>query len=123
MIKTLTKKNLAAENRKLSIKAIKDIIGNDTNPIIYTLARSVRSGAYGVSVDLSLIYLKDSSPWNLTYYAGDVLGRKVKTKEGYNIITNTGGGMDLGFDLVYSLSCYLYEGQDRAGYVLKHRWL
>jgi len=31
--------------------------------------------------------------------------------------------MDLGFNVVYNLSSVLYAGQDRAGYVLKHRWL
>jgi hypothetical protein len=29
----------------------------------------------------------------------------------------------MGFHLVYSLSSVLYAEQDRAGYVLSHRWL
>ena len=121
--KTLSKAATRELNKASAIKSVRDILAGDDKPVIYTLARAVRSGGYGVSVDLSLIYLKDNKPWNFTYYAGEILGRKVKSKEGYNIITNTGGGMDLGFDIVYSLSCYLYEGQERAGYVLSHRWL
>lgn len=123
MTKTLTKATAKELDKANAIKSVKDILAGDDNPVIYTLARDVRSGGYGVSVDLSLIYLKDNKPFNLTYYAGEILGLKVKSKEGYNVITNTGGGMDLGFDIVYSLSCYLYEGQERAGYVLSHKWL
>jgi len=119
----LSKKDQALADKAAAIESIKQIIAGDPKPVIYTLARSTRSGSYGISQNISLIYLKNSEPWNLTYYAGQILGLKVKNCDGYNVINNTGGGMDLGFDLIYSLSCYLYAGADRAGYVLSHRWL
>lgn len=119
----LSKKDQAAADQAAAIESVKQIIAGDPKPVIYTLARSTRSGSYGISQNISLIYLKNGEPWNLTYYAGQILGLKVKNCDGYNVINNTGGGMDLGFDLVYSLSCYLYAGADRAGYVLSHRWL
>ena len=102
----------------------REILAGDDKPVLYTISRRTKSaGQNGTSLDLSLFYLKDSAAWNLTYYAGLILGLKVKNLDGYNIINNTGGGMDLGFDLVYALSSYLYEGEHRAGYKVAHRWL
>jgi hypothetical protein len=119
----LTKHDKYLLDQAAGIESIKAIIAGDPKPVIYTIARRIRSGAYGISQDIALVYLKGGEPWNLTYYAGQILGLKVKNCDGYNAINNTGGGMDLGFDLVYSLSSYLFAGQDRAGYVLSHRWL
>ena len=122
-VKPKSKAAIAEIERLESIAIILEIIAGDPKPVIYTVARDTRSGGYGISLDLSLFYIKEGTPWNLTYYTGKVLGLRVESKEGYNIITNTGGGMDLGFDLVYSLSSYLYQGEDRAGYKLSHRSL
>ena len=111
-------------DREKAITYLREILAGDDKPVIYTVARRTNSaGQNGTSQDISIFYFKDNSPWNLTYYAGLILGLKVKNLNGYNIINNTGGGMDLGFDLVYSLSSYLYEGVDRAGYKVSHRWL
>jgi hypothetical protein len=119
----LTKKQQAELDRANALESVRGILGGDNKPVIYTLARRTSSGGYGISKDISLFYFSNGTPWNLTYYAALILGRKVKLSDGYNSINNTGGGMDLGFDLVYALSSYLYAGQDRAGYVLSHRWL
>ena len=119
----LTKHDRYLLDQAAGIESIKQIIAGDPKPVIYTIARRTSSGGYGISQDIALIYLKGGEPWNLTYYAGQVLGLKVKNCDGYNAINNIGGNMDLGFDLVYALSSYLYAGQDRAGYVLSHRWL
>lgn len=119
----LTKKQQAELDRAHALESVKGILGGDNKPVIYTIARRESSGGYGISQDISLFYFSNGTPWNLTYYAALILGRKVKLSGGYNTINNSGGGMDLGFDLVYGLSSYLYAGQDRAGYVLSHRWL
>lgn len=112
------------DDKDQAISYLKEILAGDDKPVIYTVSRRTRSaGQNGTSVDLSLFYFKNNLPWNITYYAGLILGLKVKNLDGYNIINNTGGGMDLGFDLVYSLSSYLYQGENRAGYKLTHRWL
>ena len=122
-IKPLTKKAAAELDKAAAIESVLSIIAGDPKPVIYTLARRTSSGGYGISQDISLIYLKGGEPWNLTYYTGKILGRKVKLSDGYNTINNTGGGMDLGFDLVYGLSLYLFHSEDRAGFKLGHRWL
>ena len=119
----LTKKAQAELDRANALESVKGILGGDNKPVIYTVSRRTSSGGYGISQDISLFYFSNGTPWNLTYYAALILGRKVKISDGYNTINNTGGGMDLGFDLVYGLSSYLYAGQDRTGYVLSHRWL
>ena len=123
-INGLIAKNARLTDKDKAIAYVREILAGDDKPVIYTISRRTRSaGHYGISLDLSLFYLKDSAAWNLTYYAGLILGLKVKNLDGYNIINNTGGGMDLGFDLVYALSSYLYEGEHRAGYKVSHRSL
>jgi len=116
--------NARLTDKDKAITYVKEILAGDDKPVIYTISRRTRSaGQNGTSADLSLFYLKGSAAWNLTYYAGLIIGLKVKNLDGYNVINNTGGGMDLGFDLVYALSSYLYEGEHRAGYKVSHRWL
>ena len=122
-ITKLTKKAQAELDRAGALESVKGILGGDNKPVIYTVSRRTTHGGYGTSQDISLFYFSNGTPWNLTYYAALILGRKVKLSDGYNSINNVGGGMDLGFDLVYALSSYLYRDHDRAGYVLTHRWL
>jgi hypothetical protein len=61
--------------------------------------------------------------YNITWHASNVLGDKLHDRGGHRVLKLQGGGMDLGFNVVYNLSSVLYAGQDRAGYVLKQRWL
>lgn len=53
---------------------------------------------------------------HLDYLAADVLGRKGANGEG---VKCTGAGMDMGFELVYSLAQALYGD----GYALSQRWI
>ena len=119
----LTKHDKYLLDQAAGIESIKQIIAGDPKPVIYTIARRTSSGGYGISQDIALVYLKGGEPWNLTYYAGQILGLKVKNCDGYNAINNTGGGMDLGFNLVYNLSAVIYKDLNRGGYHLNHRWL
>ena len=61
--------------------------------------------------------------FNITYHAAKALGWKLMDRDGSRVIKVEGGGMDMGFHLVYSLSSVLFAGQDRAGYILNHRSL
>lgn len=123
LTKPLTKKAAAELERSESIEQLKKLFNGDDKPVIYTVARKIRDGANGTSVELSLFYLKNNDIYNITYYTGKVLGRKVKNTGGYNTINNSGGGMDLGFDIVYGLSSHLFYGEERGGNKLSHRWL
>ena len=93
---------------------------------VYTVLRGASSSGLTQYVSLMVPGLDhEGKPdlYNITWHASNVLGDKLHDKNGHRVIKVQGGGMDLGFHLVYSLSSVLYAGQDRAGYVLYHRWL
>ncbi len=87
---------------------------------VYTLRRRISSS--GLTHDISLYVVNNNKLENITYYAAHALGERLIESAGYRAIRQQGGGMDMGFNLVYNLSSVLYAGQDRAGYVLKHEW-
>ena len=93
---------------------------------VYTVLRGASSSGLTQYVSLMVPGLDhEGKPdlYNITWHASNVLGDKLYDKHGHRVIKLQGGGMDLGFHVVYSLSSVLYAGQDRAGYVLSHRWL
>jgi len=93
---------------------------------VYTVSRGVSSSGLTHYVSLMVPGLDhEGKPdlFNITWHASNVLGDKLHDKHGHRVLKLQGGGMDLGFNVVYNLSSVLYAGQDRAGYVLKHRWL
>lgn len=88
---------------------------------IYTACHKASSS--GLSQDIALYVADGETIANITYYAAHALGYKLVEASGHRAIRQTGGGMDLGFNLVYNLSSVLFHGQERAGYVLKHAWI
>lgn len=93
---------------------------------VYTVLRGASSSGLTQYVSLMVPGLDhEGKPelYNITWHASNVLGDKLHDKNGHRVIKLQGGGMDLGFHVVYSLSSVLYAGQDRAGYVLSHRWI
>jgi hypothetical protein len=121
MTKTLSKRALKELERDESIERLRGIFDGDDKPMIYTILRHV--SASGMSRDISLIYIKGNSVYHLNYSVAHALGDRLVSRNGSDAIRVHGTGMDMGFHLVYSLSSVLYAGQDRAGYVLSHRWL
>ena len=117
-LKGITDKELSAQ------RLLSDYL-NETNTV-YTVLRGVSSS--GLTQYLSLMvagldYAGKPDVFNVTWHASNVLGEKLHDRDGHRVLKLQGGGMDLGFNVVYNLSSVLYAGQDRAGYVLKHRWL
>jgi hypothetical protein len=121
MTKTLSKRALKELDRVESIERLRAILDGDDKPMIYTILRHVSDS--GMSRDISLIYVKGKSVYHLNYSVAQALGDRLVSRNGSDAIRVHGTGMDMGFHLVYSLSSVLYAGQDRAGYVLSHRWL
>ena len=119
--KPLSKKALKELEKNESIARLLKLIGDDKKPVIYTILRGVSSS--GMSRDISLVYIKNGDPYFITYSASCALGDRLVSRNGSDSIRVHGAGMDMGFHLVYNLSSVLYAGQDRAGYVLSHRWL
>jgi hypothetical protein len=116
-LKGITDKDLSAQ------RLISDYL-NETNTV-YTVLRGVSSSGLTQYLSLMVAGLDHAGKpdvFNVTWHASNVLGEKLHDRDGHRVIKVQGGGMDLGFHLVYSLSSVLYAGQDRAGYVLSHRW-
>ena len=88
---------------------------------VYTILRHV--SASGTSRDISVLVAHGNEITDITYYAAAALGDKLIESHGWRAIRQRGGGMDMGFNLVYNLSTVLFHGQARAGYVLKQAWL
>jgi hypothetical protein len=117
-LKGITDKELSAQ------RLLSDYL-KETNTV-YTVLRGASSSGLTQYVSLMVPGLDhDGKPdlYNITWHASNVLGDKLHDRDGHRVLKLQGGGMDLGFNVVYNLSSVLYAGQDRAGYVLKHRWL
>ncbi len=113
---------------------------------VYTVLRHVSRS--GMSRNISLIRMDETGPWDITYAAAQIMGRRMaKNTEG---MVCGGCGMDMGFDAVYSLARSLWPegypciGEDcpandhsngdrdytpghavhkDGGYALKQRWM
>jgi hypothetical protein len=117
-LKGITDKELSAQ------RLLSDYL-NETNTV-YTVLRGASSSGLTQYVSLMVPGLDhDGKPdlYNITWHASNVLGDKLHDRDGHRVLKLQGGGMDLGFNVVYNLSSVLYAGQDRAGYVLKQGWL
>lgn len=82
---------------------------------VYTILRHVSRS--GMRRSIGLVVFKDGYALHPNYRTCEVLGRR-QSKDDDGVICD-GGGMDMGFDLVYSLAHKLYGD----GYALKHQWL
>ena len=94
---------------------------NGNEPTVYTVLRSV--SASGLTRHISLKVAQGGEIYDITYQVAQALGERLSDRNGYNTIKVNGAGMDMGFSLVYNLSSVLFAGQDRAGYILSHRWI
>ena len=115
-----TLKQLRQEEKDEARQKLRDIFATQDRPTVYTALRH-RSQS-GMSRDISLLTVEDGKLRNITYLTAQAMGEKVKDRNGQWVIRVNGCGMDMGWHLVYNLSCYVYAGQDRAGYVLSHEW-
>ena len=89
-------------------------IGLSKDDTIYTILRHVSQ--CGMTREISLLTFKDNEPRHLNYHASEILGLSQGKQDGLRV---SGSGTDMGFHLVYSLSCALFDD----GYALNHRWL
>ena len=107
--------------REEAREELRQLLAGD-RPQVLTLLRHVSRS--GMSRDISLFIMdSDGDLRNITYTAAAALGESCKDRHGHNVIRVHGCGMDMGFHIVYNLSSVLFAGQDRAGYVISHRWI
>jgi len=88
---------------------------------VYTILR--KRNASGTSRTISLLVANNGKIEDITYYAAMALGERLIESNGHRAIRQNGGGMDMGFNLVYNLSSVLFHGEDRAGYILEQEWM
>jgi len=100
---------------------LRELFAGNDKPLIYTILRHVT--ASGLNRDISLFYDTPEGIRPITHTAARALGYKLISSNGFNAIRQHGGGMDMGFNLVYNLSAVIYKDLDRGGYHLAHRWL
>jgi len=100
---------------------LRELFAGNDKPLIYTILR--HATASGLNRDISLFYDSPEGIRPITHTAARALGYKVISSNGFNAIRQHGGGMDMGFNLVYNLSAVIYKDIDRGGYHLSHRWL
>lgn len=111
---TLTERTEAAER-------LRGFLSGDRPELLCVLRHVSRSG---MSRDISLFVVDaDGELVNVTFYAAQVLGETPRDRDGQRVIRVNGCGMDMGFHLVYSVSSILFAERERAGYVVRHRWI
>lgn len=85
---------------------------------VFTILRSVSRS--GMTRHISPItFTADCEPRNFSFLIAQVTGYRLTRAGGDNALVLHGAGMDMGFELVYTLSRALYQD----GYALNHRWL
>ncbi len=93
---------------------------------LFTVLRSVsRSGMSRVIAVFAIPQNKKiaSEPVDITRVVATALERKTKQTDCGTGIVVSGCGVDIGFELVYSLSQVLYGFKDPGGYKITQRWL
>lgn len=118
--KPMSKRAFAELARNMAREKLLSTYINEESTV-YTILRTRSSS--GMSRTISLLVANGGDITDITYYAAQALGDKLIEANGHRAIRVQGGGMDMGFHLVYSLSSVLFAGEDRAGYKLSHRWL
>lgn len=115
---TLTKKQEKEQEKERARERILELL-NQQEPKVFTILRKV--SASGMSRQISLKIVKEGELYDITYSVAKLLD--LPLVEGFNRAVRVNGcGMDMGFDLVYSLSAVLFKGQERAGYIIRQEW-
>jgi hypothetical protein len=117
----ITKKTLLAVDKELARMELREMFATQNNPKVFTVLRHVSQS--GTSRDISVLAIINGELQNITYKVSIALGEKTRDSKGHRVIRQNGGGMDMGFNLVYNLSSALYPNLDRGGYKLKQEWI
>ena len=116
---TLIKQEKTAQHSE-SRQFLLDTFAGDDKPELFTILRHVSSS--GMTRHISIKYIKNGQLMDLTWHAARVLDWSLV--DGFNRAIKVGGcGMDMGFHLVYSLSCALYGSDHDNAYKLKQNWI
>jgi|TARA_R100000149_G_C5834303_1_gene108713 hypothetical protein len=84
--------------------------GSTAHTTVVHVARS------GMSRHIKVFAIRGESIQNISYYVAEYLDWRYTNKEAVFV---SGGGMDMGFHLIYTLSSCLYDD----GYAIKQSWV
>jgi len=104
------------EQRELKRTLKKYIKKGDT--VFTSLGKDVSSS--GTYRHIKILVINKKRILNVSWQVSELLGWTYK--DNTNSIGVGGGGMDMGFHLVYHLSSKLFKG-DRSGYAINHQWI
>lgn len=117
------KKKITAEEYAEYVTDLRGLLDSATKdhyglPMVWCVVKHVTRS--GMSRSISTFAVIDGQPYNLDYRVSKILGWP--TDENNGGVKVAGCGMDMGFHLVYSLACALYDSEE-SGYRLHRRWL
>lgn len=106
------------QDKRDAVTRLKHFLGD--NPTIYTVCRHV--SASGMSRRISCFIANAPDSIQCVDWYIEKLGtyKRHRTKEGLVV---GGCGMDMGFSVVYNTSADVFNGEERAGYKIKQKWL
>lgn len=110
----------AEQARYDAIEAIRELIGDRPTPEIYVSVRHINRLGDARVIACYLPYQRTDGGygiWHISHRVATALGLRYSDR--HEGVTVSGGGMDMGFHLVSSLSRAL-TGND---YAIGHRWL
>lgn len=114
----------AAQERAEAIAELEQLFAERVyKPEVALILRSVnRAGDRRVITPLVCAYRPYLDKPDITNITG-LVASALKLRCAADGVVIHGGGMDMGFELVYRLSAALYGHRDEGGYRLRHRWL
>lgn len=111
---------VSVKDKQESLEFLRGLFDGVESPRVFTVLRHVSSS--GMSRDVSCLVVVDGALRDISWHVARVTGFTLRDSHGRWVVRVSGCGMDMGFHVVYALSHYLFDGQDRAGYVIKHEW-
>jgi virulence-associated protein VapD len=122
MAKTMTKKELKAQEIEQTMQDLRNLL-EKAGHTVYTQVLHVSQS--GMTRAIACYVAVDNEIINIDWYIRKLDMFSSHNKGGLKV---GGCGMDMGFHVVYSLSCKLYRNEDGSyshdgAYKLKQRWM
>jgi hypothetical protein len=116
-----SKKEQAKREQDEALDFLRDVFSKQVVPTAYTILKSV-SASYA-SRTMKVVTSHEGQVLDITWYVAKTGIGTLTEKHGQRVIRVNGGGMDMGFHVVYSLSVALYGSANDGGYNLRQEWL
>ena len=108
---------LSRERKQELIKLLKSYFKKDSTAFC-NLKNVSKNGDYR---NIQILSCKKNRIYNLSYAVAELCGFTFKSNT--NSVGVKGGGMDMGFHIVNTLSHYLYSTKERGEYYINSQWI